>query len=66
VKGDDDEHCGIAKALTQSLQDVIDAAKAGDPTARKACKLVDVSIFRGDDSVEVGIEAILKALEEDE
>lgn len=26
--------------LTQSLQDVLDAAKAGDPAARKACKLL--------------------------
>jgi hypothetical protein len=28
--------------------------------------LIDVSVFRGDESVEVGMDAVLKALEEDE
>ena len=28
--------------------------------------MVDVSIFRGDESVEVGMDAVLKAIEEDE
>ena len=28
--------------------------------------LVDVSVFRGDESVEVGMDAVLKAIEEDE
>ena len=28
--------------------------------------MVDVSVFRGDESVEVGMDAVLKALEDDE
>jgi len=28
--------------------------------------VVDVSVFRGDESVEIGMDAVLKALEEDE